>query len=555
MKVIAAIQADLENSTIGTRSRLAEEIAGVTILRRTVERIAQANRIEALYVFCPAAQFERCTALLQGTGAFVQRHEAQSPPWRMLTQSARTWSLDGWRGGIGGTTYFDEFTDCRLLSGLLKATAAERVLSLPAAAPCIDPRLADSLVEHQRTSADEMGMTFTQAPPGLGGVLLEAGLVHELAEKNVPLGWVFAYQPENPRKDVIFQPCCVEIPAELRHAAGRLIADTDRSTQMVTELLAEHDESNPPDLAAVGRWLRDRSTQPAESLPREVEIELTTDDPYPDALLRPRGKRVPQRGPIDPAVIASVIAEMARFDDALVVLGGFGDPLRHPQFGSILEGIRSAPAAGQRLYGLAIRTTAVDLTDELIESLIGHEVDIANVVFDALSPELYGKMQSPHDPARASLESVLARLDRVAQLRQQHKSVKPIILPEITKARDNIHELDEFYDGWIRRIGTATISGCSHFAGQCEDRNVIRMAPTTRFGCRRIQSRCLVLADGRVAVCDQDYQGLQTVGSLLEQSLEAIWQGAEFGRIRESHRCGQFNATPLCTTCDDWHRP
>ncbi len=40
MKVIAAIQADLESTPIGTRSRLADELGGVPILRRTVERAA-----------------------------------------------------------------------------------------------------------------------------------------------------------------------------------------------------------------------------------------------------------------------------------------------------------------------------------------------------------------------------------------------------------------------------------------------------------------------------------------------------------------------------------
>ncbi|MHC4696701.1 MAG: radical SAM/SPASM domain-containing protein [Planctomycetota bacterium] len=555
MKVIAAIQADLKTSSIGTRSRLADEIEGVCILRRTVERVLLAKRVEAVYVLCPASQFERCASLLEGTAAEVRHYDAGPPPWGPLTQSARKWSLDGWRGGIGGTTCFDEYTDCRLLSGLIKTVEAEHVLSVPPAAPLIDPQLADTMIEHREGAEEDLGVTFTQAPPGLSGVLLKAGFVHELAEKGVPLGWVFSYQPDNPRKDVIFQACCVEIPAELRHATGRLIGDTDRSVQTLTELLHDHRDRKLPDLASIGRRLSERNSMPAHCLPREVEVELTTDDPYPDTLLRPRGRRVQPRGPIDPGTVAKVVAEMARFDDALIVLGGFGDPLRHPQFTSILEAIRAAPAPGRRLYGLAIRTTAVDLSDELIETLIAHEVDIASVVLDALTPELYGRVQSPNDPAAASLETVLGKLDRVSQLRQQHMSAKPIILPEITKARDNIHELDEFYDGWMRRIGAATISGYSHFAGQCEDRSVIRMAPTTRHGCRRIHSRCLVLADGRVVICDQDLHAQHAVGSLHEHSLEEIWNAAAFERIREAHRRGQFDPTPLCAACDEWHRP
>ncbi|MFQ5591683.1 MAG: SPASM domain-containing protein [Phycisphaerae bacterium] len=595
MAVVATILADLDTSPIGTRSRLADEIGGVTVLRRTVERVRLAKRIEAVYVFCPPEQTARCSGMLLGMGAYIKANDMAPASWQLLARSARKWSLDGWRGGIGGTTCFDEYTDCRVLSALVKETGAKHVLSVPPAAPLLHPATADAMIRHHETAEHAMGVTFSQAPPGIAGVVLEAGFLQELAEMNIPLGWAFAYQPDNPRKDLVFQPCCVEIPAVLRHSSGRLIADTDRSFKTVTDILrgerhgvsvvepaatrhADHDvdekrtpsesgaaacdpEQGPSpapeemDLAAIGAWLSALESTPTQRLPREVEIELTTDDPYPNSLLRPRGSRVPRRGPIDSSVVAGVAAEMSSFDDALIVLGGFGDPLRHSRLAEILQTIRSAPPSGRRVYGLAVRSSAVDLTDEVIEALIVHEVDVINVMLDALTPELYGRLQSPDDPAAAKLENVLSGLNLVGQLRAKHKAVKPIILPEITKCRDNIHEMDEFYDGWIRRIGAATITGHSHYAGQCEDRSVIRMAPAKRCACRRIQSRCLVLADASVVLCDQDYKGLHPAGSLHEQSLEEIWQGAAFERVRRAHYGGQFDPTPLCAACDEWHRP
>ncbi|UCE61632.1 MAG: NTP transferase domain-containing protein, partial [Phycisphaerales bacterium] len=358
MKTIAAIQADLKTSPVGTRSRLTDELAGKTILRRTVERISRAKRIEEVYVLCPSPQLEHCKSLLEGTGAVVRRFDADPPHWGLLTQTARKWSLEGWRGGIGGTTSFDEYTDCRLLSGLLKTVDAQAVLSVPAAAPLIDPEVADAMIQHREDAEDDLRVTFTQAPPGLTGILLEAPLVNELAEKGTPLGWVFAYQPGNPRKDLIFQPCCYELPSDLRYAVGRLIADTDRSAQAIADLLRDHDE---PDSLAIGRWLAEKNRTFVEPLPREVEIELTTDDPYPQSLLRPRGSRVPGRGPIDLAIVEKIVSELARFDDALLVLGGFGDPLRHPQFAPVLDVIRSTPPNEKMIYGLAVRTSGVDL--------------------------------------------------------------------------------------------------------------------------------------------------------------------------------------------------
>ncbi len=552
MKVIATIQADLDETTLGTRSRLADELGGVSILRRTVQRAVEAKRIEEVYVLCPVEQHARCAAMLEGVGAIVRKFDAPPAPWASLVQTARKWSLESWRGGVGGTTCFDEYTDACLINGLIAELDVDAVLSVPPAAPLFDPVLADRMIEHYCENEDVTRLTFTQAPPGIAGILLEAALVTELAEKGIPIGWTFSYKPDTPAKDLVFQPSCCEIPAGLRYAVGRLSADTDRATQRVKALISEHDN---PDPATIGAWLAEHEATTVEPMPREVEIELTTDDPHPHALLTPRGDRVDSRGPVDPAVVERVVQNICRYDDALLVLGGFGDPLRHPQFRRVLEVIRSVRHNGHGLYGLAIRTAAVDLSDDHIDAIISHGVDILDVTLDAWTPQLYGELQAPNDPQSADLDAVVRNLDRLAEIRQQRRTVKPAVVPEMAKARENVHELDDFHDGWLRRVGAVAITGYSHHAAQCEDRRVINMAPSPRIACRRLRSRCVVLADGRVTACDQDFNGLHTAGWIGEQSLEELWTGASFSRLRSAHRRDNLDATPLCTGCDEWHRP
>lgn len=553
MNVIATIQVDLDTTALGTKSRLAETLAGTTILRRTVEHVSAAKNINRTYVLCPAAQRERCVALLDGTGAAVHSFDAPPPTWQSLVRIARKWSLDAWRGGIGGSTSFDEYTDPRLIAGLLEKVEADAVVNIPAAAPLFDPAVADRMIEHHRDNSDASFLTFTQAPPGLTGVVLRTSLVREIATSGIPVGWVLSYKPDSPQKDLYLQDCCYEVPSELRYATGRLIVDTERALRTVSDILTDHPD---PDASTVGRWLIERERSAVEPFPREVEIELTTDDPYPSTLLRPRGPRVPKRGPIDPAMVQRIVEELvAHDDDALVVLGGFGDPLRHPQFAEILERIRSVRHDARGLFGLAVRTAAVDLNDDHIDALVANRVDVLDVMLDAWTPELYARLQSPDDPSAADLSAVLRRLDRLAQHSRQRESPAPVVVPEMTKTSDNVHELDDFHDGWLRRQGAVSITGYSHCGGQCEDRSVINMAPSPREACRRIRSRCLVLADGRVTTCDQDFRGLHTVGSLAEQTLGVIWRGAVLNRIRDAHREGRFDPTPLCAACDEWHRP
>ncbi len=552
MKVMAVIQADLDATTLGTRSRLAEPLCGVPILRRTVMRVARASHVDSVHVVCPVGQRDRCAALLEGSPALVGKSDRGPAPWASLVRASRKWSLDGWRGGIGDTTHFDEYTDPGFLRDVIDAVPATTVLSLPPGAAVVDPELIDRMIEHHWRMGDDTKMTFTTAPPGLAGLLLDAELVRELADKAIPVGFVFSYKPDTPQKDLVFQPACCEVPAAVRYASGRLVGDTDRSVERLHALLGATED---PDAETIGRWLIEREDSTTETLPREVEIELTTEDPYPDAILRPRGSRIGTRGPIDPGIVARISSELSCGDDALLVLGGFGDPLCHPRFAEVLGAIRSIERDGRAVFGVAVRTTGVGLTDEHIDALLSHRVDVLEVCLDAWSPELYGRLQSPSDPTAARLVDVQARLDRLGDRRQEAGSATPILVPQMTKARDNVSELDDFHDGWLRSAGAVLVTGHGHHAGQMEDRSVMRMAPSPRSACRRLRSRCMVLADGRLVVCDQDVEGRHSVGSLTDRSLESLWTDAEFDRVRAAHHLGQFDPTPLCAACDEWHRP
>ncbi len=535
---------------LGTRSRLAHTLAGIPILRRTVQRLCEIKELTGIFVLVPESQTSICKDLLSGLEVTIQSVDADPPPWAKLVRASRKWSLGGWRGGVGGSTVFDEYTDCRVLQGLLELCPADAVLSVSAASPLFDSHLANLMIEHRRKHRDEARLTFTQAVPGLAGIVLDAALIRELAVAAIPISWLFSYKPDDPRKDLIFQSACLDIPAPLRFATGRLIADTDHSMRTLSTMLSRRETWS---LAEIGQFLVDQDECGVELFPREVEIELTTDEPFPDTVLAPRGARLGRGGSMDPAILQKIAAELAAHDDTLCLLGGFGDPIRHPEFISILDILR--PSAAPGVFGMCVRTSAADLTPQLCESLIAHDVDVLGVCIDAWSEGTFRNVKNPFDLSAPALQDILANLDRFATLQQERRSPTPIVVPEIIKARDNVHELDDFFDGWSRRVGAVSVSGYSHYAGQFPDRSVMDMRPPKRIPCRRLRSRCTILCDGRIALCDQDFKGLQTIGNIRDSALAEIWQSPALQNIRAHHVAGRFADNSLCAACAEWHRP
>ena len=546
MRCTAVIEADLDISPIGTRSRLGDELRGEPVLARTVRRILGARSIEKLFVLCPSAdQASACAALMPSEvdgRVEVRETRVKSRPYAALVRTARKWSLDGWRGGLGGTCVMDEHTRSDELALLAHEQAADAVFCAPAASPLLDPGLADTLIRHADQTKEEARLTFTPAPPGLTGAVYRTDLLIELAQKAYPPGLVLSYKPAAPQMDLAFKSCCYTAPAAVRHAGGRLIVDTDRAWRTADAYL---ETGLPIEAERVGQWLIEREASEVPPLPREVEIELTTEDQLPNALLRPRGAQVGRRGPIDVEIIQAIAVELAAFDDSLVVLGGFGEPLLHPRFQEIL-GILSRSG----VYGVAVRSNGLGLDEARTDALIDHGVDVLNVVLDAWSRELYARVQGAD-----VWEKVRANLDVLTKRRGQRQSVAPILVPEMTKSTETVDELDAFFDGWVTETGCACISGYSHYAGQRADLSVIRMSPPKRTPCRRLRDRATVLADGRVLACDQDFTGAHAVGDLHGGSLGDCWHGATMRRARERHAGACFDAIPLCVGCEEWHRP
>ncbi len=544
MRIIATIEADLHRSAIGTRSRLADTVAGQSILARTVRQVAQAQRLGGVFVVGPHDQEKELTSQMAGLPAMLRTHSVGDPGYRPLVRSARLWALDSWRGGIGGACILDEYIHTAVVAGLARQERADAVLVVPGPCPLIDPVWIDRLIEYYESVAGETRLVFLQSPPGLSGIVYHTELLMQMAERGIPPGWTLSYKPDDPELDVTQRKCLCASPQTLRHASGRLIADTHRAMQTIHDYLTTQDYGGAEH---VGQWLIQREATLTPPLPHEVEIELTTQSPLSgasDVLLRPEIPADRARGPIHLETVLRLAGELSAQDDALVVLGGFGEPLLHPEFPQILATLREAG-----IYGLAVRTSGRAWSAAAIEALVRHKVDVVSVQVDAWTPERYRALHGE------DLQTVLDGIERLAHERQKAAQPVPFVNAELIKCTHTLDELEPFVDGWIRRQGCVTVTGYSTYAGAMPDVRVMDMSPPVRTACRQLRGRCTVLADGQILACDQDFLAARPIGSLHDATLAALWAGPAMQALRAAHDSGQFQADALCARCSEWHRP
>jgi hypothetical protein len=63
-----------------------------------------------------------------------------------------------------------------------------------------------------------------------------------------------------------------------------------------------------------------------------------------------------------------------------------------------------------------------------------------------------------------------------------------------------------------------------------------------------------VLSDGRIVACENDVLGLNPLGVIGRDSVEAVWR-SRLADMRAAHAAGNWSCAPLCGKCRDWHRP
>lgn len=534
---------DLERSPLGTRSRLADDLLGKTILRRTVERASLSTESARLHLVVPSGQAGRVRELVSGLPCEIETHTAGPPAHQTLVRGGRFWGLDSWRGGAGGFSVFDEDFHAPVLQALLRKTGADAVATIPAAAALFDSAMLDAMIRHARKVDEPTGITFVQAPPGLGPFIIRNHIVDQLAPSTVPPGAILTYQPSHPVGDLTGRETCWRPSVEVIAARGRLLCDTRRSTERVERLLRAGAEAESWDAVRIARWLTEVESRRIEEVPNEIEVELTTELPFRlRSILRPLDGEVPSRGPISMNVIQSVADWIRGFDDVCVVLAGFGEPCLHPNFGEICRILREAGAAA-----LAVRTTGLVASETIDAAMFETPVDLVEVMLDASTPETYARVWGVDEYPRA-----LAVLEGRLERRVRENRVLPLWMPSMVKSRETYEDLEAFVDSWQRRLSMYVVTGQSHCAGQRPDRAVSSLSPPERTTCRRVRSRAVILADGSMITCDQDFKARQVIGRIGEQQPNALWRGTP---MLDSIRNRIIGDAPLCASCDEWHRP
>ncbi|GIW74978.1 MAG: hypothetical protein KatS3mg104_0041 [Phycisphaerae bacterium] len=526
MRTAALLSMLHEPSQINSASRRFRDQPVVTW---TVARVRQCSEISQIVLAVWEDQFKDVQSLFL-PAKIKNLGPRRSIPTLDAITVAQKWSA-GWRGGLMASCCWDR--------GYLASVVVE-VVSEVDAVVLVDPSsgLVDPQILHRLVRAAESGTRdyyFSQAPPGLGGVLLKRTMVQKLADGNAHPGRIVHYLPEAPVLDPVTSDACIELPLSVSRSTERLTLDSERQIRRISQAT---EPLNGTLLVADSDRILQRlgSIDPTGEFPREITVELTT-----RRNSRPVFLPVVNRDDLSAAQFSSIVDEIQRYDDARLVLGGLGDPLLHPCFEDLLDRC-------QQIHTVGLETDLIDVSEQTLRAIVEGSIDVVSVHLPAMTRSTYESIMGID-----SIVQVIENIKKLILIRQSRGKGTPIIVPTFTKLSSNLAEMEQWYDTWLGAVGSAVIVGPSDYAGKMPDLSVAQMAPPLRKPCRRIESRLTVWSDGSISMCEQDAFSQFSIGKIGETSLESVWKTRLKG-IRDSHRCGS-GLPVLCQSCQEWHRP
>jgi len=533
----------LHEPATGSATRL---FRGRPVLRWTLDRLSASRRLSAAAILCWADQTDAARAVA-GVDAHVVSKGVRNPPAAVdAVSAARRWT-DGWRGGLLGTCAFDAGFFGPWAREAAAAAQADAVVLIDPASGLIDAALIDGLIDHAGEH-EEQEICFLPAAPGLGAALLRTPLLERLAAGpgvGSHPGRLLHYYPTQVSREMLAGEACAPTPTPAARTLHSFTLASDRQVRRLEEATQQlNGQLEPAGAEQIVEWVshHHRSHLAVDALPREIVLELSTRRASRPIFWPGRYQDV-RRPEITLDTARTLVGELSQLDDSRLTLAGVGDPLLAD---GVLQIIEMAGAAGLAVH---LETDLLGVGPDVVQELAQSGLDVVSIHLPAMTVQTYETVMGVDGYREA-----LSNIEIFVRERAAGQRSTPLLAPLFVKCTANLGEMEQWYDQWLRAVGSAVIIGPGDFGGLVPEIAVADMAPPRRRACARLTSRVTVLSDGRIVSCEQDVLGRQAVGRIGEDRLADVWREG-FGALRDVHRRQAWTEKPMCAGCREWHRP
>ncbi len=239
-----------------------------------------------------------------------------------------------------------------------------------------------------------------------------------------------------------------------------------------------------------------------------------------------------------------ILWEIKRHSVDAVVPFFRGEPLLHPEFGAIMDALKTGTD-----FKVQLATNAMLMTHELSRKLLDLKLDFITFSLDAMTHQAYESIRQG-----GCFETVMDNVRQFLNLRAAMPGAVTEVQVSATETNENIHELEDFLAYWEPRVDRVRIyprhseNGKFGKLGSSADKK----GELVREACGKLFREMVIYFNGDVGVCNHDWNRTERIGTVSTHSIEQVWQSDAYNHIRKLHMAGKWNRVAPCNTCDHW---
>lgn len=251
-----------------------------------------------------------------------------------------------------------------------------------------------------------------------------------------------------------------------------------------------------------------------------------------------------QKSVMDLDLFKKIVDEAKEFVND-IYLHHRGEPLTNPQLASMIQYARTAG------IGTRFHTNGCLMDESWAESLLDARPDLISFSVDGFDKETYEEIR-----VGGNFETTVENIIRLAKMRKDRHQKHPYLVVEKIRfknpgKKENPEKVEELRSRFLD-AGVDEVIEKDEYTWAEEDAPEPE-TPRQFAVCTFPWYGMVILANGTVTACPQDFAGKMQMGDVTASSIRDIWNGPAYRDLRNRFD-SDLDSLQLCRKCDRLHR-
>ena len=220
-----------------------------------------------------------------------------------------------------------------------------------------------------------------------------------------------------------------------------------------------------------------------------------------------------------------------------------GEPLLHRELPEMVEYAKKMNAA----QVIHLNTNGILINSKVGQKIIEKGIDDITISVDAAYETTYQKLKKIKglDKLENNIKKALAYRDKIGS-----STIIRVKIMEFEKISEA--EMDLFHKKWQGVADEVQVTGVHNWSGEIDTVEITDEKTEKRYPCALLWYMLAVNSNGKVSICNVDWNYSGVVGDIHKNSIHEIWNNDVLKTVRRDHLKGVWNKPHVCKDCVVW---